>query len=72
MVPGKFACICKTGDWDIGNVAKKKDRLNGCKAIYRAFGLGRVARNSYDNLPTSNDMLFSSINIFFQLCVSSH
>ena len=27
--------------------------------------------DSYENLPACNDMLFSSINIFFQLCISS-
>ena len=32
-------------------------------------GVGR--RNSYENLPACNDMLFTSINIFFQLCVPS-
>ena len=33
LVPGMFACVCRIRDWDIENVARKKDRLNGRKTV---------------------------------------
>ena len=64
-----LACSPVSAELGIGTLRMS---LENRKTIKRAFGQGFVARNSYENLPACNDMLFSGINIFFQLCVSSH
>ena len=64
-----LACSLVSAELGIGTLRMSFENR---KTIERAFGQGWVARNNYEHLPACNDMLFSSINIFFQLCVPSH
>ena len=64
-----LACSLVSAELGIGTLRMSPESH---KNIKRALGQGLVARNSYENVPACKDMLFSSINIFFKLCVSAH
>ena len=63
--------VCSLVSAELG-IGTLRISLEIYKNIKRAFGQGLVARNSYENVPACNDMIFSSTNIFFKLFVSSH
>ena len=64
-----LACSLVSAELGIGTLRMS---LENHKNIKRAFGQGLGARNSYENVHACNEMLFSSINIFFKLYLSFH